>query len=60
MLGVERVGDSQDGGQLVHDEPLLPIEGRVGDVAALRNAPAVIARDIRNDGRFVVRQPEDL
>ena len=38
----------------------LPVERDVRQVAVLRQPAAVVARDVRDDRRFLVRQAEDL
>ncbi len=60
VLGVERVGHAQDRGELVDEQPILAIERDVRQVTLLRQPSPVIARDVRDDRGFVVRQAEDL
>ena len=60
VLGVERIGDAEDRRELVDDQAVRAIERDVRQVAVLRQAAAVVARDVRDDRRLVVGQPEDL
>ena len=60
VLGVERVGDTEDRRQLVDDEAVLAIERDVRQMAVLRHRPPMIARDVGDDGGFLVGQAEDL
>ena len=60
VLGVEGVGQAEQGGQLIDDQAILPVERHVGEMAVLRECPAVIPRDIGHGRGFVVGQSEDL
>ena len=47
-------------GEFVHEAPLLRVEPGVVDVALAREAGAVVARDVRDDGDLVGREPFEV
>ena len=60
MLGVERVCDAEKRCELVHDEAVAPVEGLIRKMAPLRCGATMVACDVGDDGRFLVRQSENL
>ena len=53
VVGVERVGEAQDRGQLVHEHARVAVERHVGQVRLLGQRAPVVAGDVRDDRHVV-------
>ena len=60
MLGVQRIDQTENRSELVDDQPIGAVEGDERHVRVLGQAAAMVAGDVRDDRRLLVREPEDL